>query len=129
MKDASRAELAPRLSARPGCWVPNGSLQGPQRWHRKKDAKKEAVAEGRRRRPGSAPSSPPVRVSAHACACVARSHPTLPRAALSPWQPRLGSGARAGWARTGGISAGRDKADGGRGSGSLRLLQLLTQLR
>lgn len=56
--------------------------------------------------------------SARMRACVARSHPTLPRAALSPWQPRLGSGARAGWARTGGISAGRDRAGDGRDSGS-----------
>lgn len=42
MRDASWAELAPRLSTRPGCWVPNSSLQGPQRWHRKKDARKES---------------------------------------------------------------------------------------
>lgn len=67
MRDASSAELAPRPSAQ--AWrVTNGSLQGPQRWHRKKDARKKAAAEGRCRRTHSAPSSPPVRVPAHACA-------------------------------------------------------------
>lgn len=67
MRDASSAELPPRPSAQ--AWrVTNDSLQGPQPWHRKKDARKKAAAEGRCRRTHSAPSSPPVRVPAHACA-------------------------------------------------------------
>ncbi|XP_063117354.1 FSD1-like protein isoform X4 [Rattus norvegicus] len=67
MRDASSEELPPRPSAQ--AWrVTNGSLQVPQRWHRKKDARKKAAAEGRCRRTHSAPSSPPVRVPAHACA-------------------------------------------------------------
>lgn len=105
MRDASWAELAPRPFAGSGCWVPNVSLQ---RWHRKMmQGKKQLQKEDTRGH--AAPSSLPVRAPAHACACVARSHPTLPRAALSPWQPRLGSGERAGWARTGGIcGTGRD---------------------